>query len=188
MPDSPVTLIGASFGGLLSVYCALERPRAVCALVLVGPIISGLPLSEHFATRGGRARPGPDSPDEEHIAYWTEIDPWFVAPANISARAQLRALLTANPQNLRPPVELERYPEYPALPRLGEITAPTLIIVGEQDAPDVHAHCGAIQAAIPNARRVVLTGSGHVPHLEVPEEFNRTVLEFLATAAFGRCI
>src|SRR6266511_5698009 len=55
----------------------------------------------------------------------------------------------------------------------------TLIVVGEQDIPDVHAHCGAIEAAIPGATRVVLPGSGHLPHLETPEVFNRVVHEFL---------
>jgi 3-oxoadipate enol-lactonase len=77
-------------------------------------------------------------------------------------------------------MELERQPERPALPRLGEIAVPTLIVAGEQDIADVHAHCGAVEAAIPGARRVVLPGSGHVPHLEVPEAFNRVLLEFLA--------
>ena len=52
-------------------------------------------------------------------------------------------------------------------------------MVGEADIPDVHAHCGAIEAGIPGAIRVVLRGGGHLPHLEVPDAFNRVVLEFL---------
>jgi 3-oxoadipate enol-lactonase len=124
--------------------------------------------------------PARDAPAVEQIAYWSGTDPWFVAPANTAACDRLHALLTANPQNLRPPMELERLPERPALPRLGEIAVPTLIVAGEQDHPDVHAHCGAIEAAAPGATRVVLPGSGHVPHLEAPEAFDRVVLDFLA--------
>jgi 3-oxoadipate enol-lactonase len=148
--------------------------------VLVGPIVSGLPFSEHFATRGGRGVPGPDTPDAEQIEYWSAVDPWFVAPASTGARERLRALLTANPQNLRPTLELERLPETPASARLGEIAVPTLIVVGEQDIPDVHAHSGAIEAGVRGATRVVLPGSGHLPHLEAPLAFNRLVHEFLA--------
>jgi 3-oxoadipate enol-lactonase len=181
LSESPAVLVGCSFGGLVTMQCALDHPRLTAAVVLVGPVVRGLPLSEHFQTRGGRGVPAPDAPVAEQIAYWSETDPWFVAPANSAARERLRELLTANPQNLSPPMELERIPERPALPRLGEITVPALIVAGEHDIPDVHAHCGAIAAAIPDATRVVLGGSGHVPQLEIPEVFNRVLLQFLAT-------
>jgi 3-oxoadipate enol-lactonase len=176
--DGPAALVGCSFGSLVTLHCALEHPELVSKLVLVGPLLSGLPLSEHFLTRGGRGVPAPDAPDAEQIEYWSGVDPWFVAPTSTAARERLRALLTANPQNLHPPVELERLPE-PALPRLGEIAVPTLIVVGEGDIADVHAAAGALEAGIRGATRVVLAGSGHLPHVEVPEAFNRVVHDFL---------
>jgi 3-oxoadipate enol-lactonase len=57
LSDEPATLVGCSFGGFFSLQCALDHPRLVAALVLVGPVVTGLPLSEHFLTRGGRPRP-----------------------------------------------------------------------------------------------------------------------------------
>jgi pimeloyl-ACP methyl ester carboxylesterase len=54
-----------------------------------------------------------------------------------------------------------------------------LIISGEHDIADVHAHGGAIEAGIPDARRLVLPNCGHLPHLEMPGEFNNAVLGFL---------
>jgi 3-oxoadipate enol-lactonase len=93
----------------------------------------------------------------------------------------MRALLTANPNNLRSKEHLEQAFESPALARLGQIAVPALIVAGEHDIADVHAHCGAIEAAIPAARRLILSGSGHLPHFEVPGEFNTAVLGFLTT-------
>jgi 3-oxoadipate enol-lactonase len=176
---APATLIGCSFGSLLSLHCTLDNAQLVGALVLVGPIVSGLGYSEHFLTRGGHRPPAPDAPVAEQLHYWTTTDPWIVAAGNDSARQRLRALLAANPNNLRQRVDLEQRPASAALERLGQISVPTLLVVGEADIPDVHAHSGAIEAGIPGARRVVLSGSGHLPQLEVPDAFNRIVLEFL---------
>jgi 3-oxoadipate enol-lactonase len=178
--DAPVTLVGSSFGGLVSLVCALDNPDLVAALVLVGPIVSGHDLSEHFQTRGGRDLPPREAPAEDEIAYWTETDPWFVAPGNVAARRRVRALLSANPHNFRPKMGLERVLVRPAAGRLGEVRVPTLIIVGEGDIPDVHAHSGVIEAGIAGARRVVLRGCGHSPPIEVPDAFNATVRQFLS--------
>jgi pimeloyl-ACP methyl ester carboxylesterase len=62
---------------------------------------------------------------------------------------------------------------------LGEIKAPTLIITGAADIPDVQAHAGAIEAGIPSARRVVMDGVGHILYLEKPAEFARLAINFL---------
>lgn len=179
LTEPPAVLIGCSNGGLLSLLCALKHPELVAALVLVGPIVSGLGFTGHFTSRGGR-RAGDVRTAAEEIEYWSSTDPWFTAPANSGARNRLRALLSANPNNLRPKEHLEQAFESPVLGRLGQITVPTLIIAGEHDIADVHAHCGAIEAAIPGARRLVLPGSGHLAHFEMPSEFNTAVLGFLA--------
>src|SRR5262249_11818221 len=148
--------------------------------VLVGPIVTGLSFTEHLTSRGGR-RPGGDLTTAEETEYWSSTDPWYIAPANTGARDRLRAPLTATPNNLRPQTHLERADAYRVLELLGKIAVPTLIIAGEHDIADVHAHCGAIEAAIPGARRLILPGSGHLPHFEVPGEFNAAVLGFLST-------
>src|SRR5215472_9062162 len=179
LTEPPAILMGCSNGGLLSLLCALAHPELVAALVLVGPVVSGLGFTEHFTSRGGR-RPGGGLTATEEIEYWSSTDPWFTAPANTRARDRMRALLMANPNNLRPKEHLEQAFETPVLPRLGQTAAPTLIIAGEHDIPDVHAHCGAIEAGIPRATRLVLPGSGHLPHVETPGQFNTAVLGFLA--------
>jgi pimeloyl-ACP methyl ester carboxylesterase len=70
-------------------------------------------------------------------------------------------------------------PEWSAAERLPEIQVPTLIVVGEADIPDVHAHAGVLEAGIAASERVVLEGAGHLVFFERPAEFNRLVLKFL---------
>jgi pimeloyl-ACP methyl ester carboxylesterase len=70
-------------------------------------------------------------------------------------------------------------PTQAALPRLSEIRVPTLILTGDADIPDVHAHAGAIEAGIHGSRRVVLSDAGHLMYLEKPEEFSKIVIGFI---------
>ena len=56
---------------------------------------------------------------------------------------------------------------------------PTLILVGDADILDVHAHAGAIETAIPNWRRIGVSDVGHLMYIEKPEEFLTIVTQFL---------
>lgn len=68
------------------------------------------------------------------------------------------------------------------LDRLGQITAPTLVVAGEQDLLTPPWQCQVVADALPNARQHVFTGPGssHALGVERAEEFLPMVLEFLA--------
>jgi 3-oxoadipate enol-lactonase len=59
-----------------------------------------------------------------------------------------------------------------------------LIVVGDADIPDVPARGGAIEAGIPNARRVVVLGVGYLLYLENPLEFTSLVISFIEQNRF----
>src|SRR3954471_23111699 len=67
------------------------------------------------------------------------------------------------------------------LDRLDGITAPTLVIAGEQDLLTPPWQCKAVADAISGAEYELFTGPGssHGLMVERPEEFNRVVAEFL---------
>ncbi len=178
------SLLGMSAGGRLSVDFTLAHPDRVEALVLVGPVVSGLGFTDHFFSRGGRQTLD-DRTDAASLGrFYTMEDPYEFAPETTAARERAWALLQANLQNLdfsRGRL-LQRPPS--AIGRLGEIAVPTLIVVGEHDIPDVHAHTGALEAGIPGARRVIVRGAGHIVPMERPEEFNDAALGFLKGAEF----
>ena len=175
------TIIGASAGGSLAIEYALARPDVVKRLILVGPIVNGLAFSEHFSRRNQAAfRPLAEKADvAAAIANWVD-DPFLTARPNSAAKARLGAILNANPQNFGPRAPQQSVSSPSAVSRLGEIKAPALIIVGESDIADVHAHTGAIQAGISGSRRVVVKGAGHLVCLEQPKEFNRLIVDFVS--------
>ena len=73
------------------------------------------------------------------------------------------------------------------LDRLGSITAPTLVIAGEQDLLTPPWHGRQVAAAIPGARLEYFTGPGssHALGVERPEEFLPLVGGFLAEQRVG---
>jgi pimeloyl-ACP methyl ester carboxylesterase len=56
---------------------------------------------------------------------------------------------------------------------------PTLIVRGEQDTLIPPDEADALAALMPKAEVVVLAGAGHLPPLEVPEEFTGAVARWL---------
>lgn len=79
------------------------------------------------------------------------------------------------------PFDIRYYtpPERIAARFLSEIKVPSLVMVGEHDIPDVHAHSGVISFGIPGSRREVILNSGHLVPVEQPEEFNKSMFRFL---------
>lgn len=172
-------LVGNSNGSRLAVDFALAHPERVSGLVLVGPVVTGLPYSEHFVRRGTENyRPlFLEGSREKLIEAWIQ-DRYITDPANTRARERIRELLRKSPGPLGQDWPEPRDPD-PAVGRLSGIRVPTLIVVGASDIPDVHAHAGALEAGIHGSRRVLVADAGHLVHLEKPERFNETVMTFL---------
>jgi 3-oxoadipate enol-lactonase len=173
-------VLGLSLGGRIAIDFALTHPEMTDGIVPVAPGLSGF----HFS----------DDPNEWNVLravqagdfakaadYWLQSG--YMAPAmeNPKIAPRLRQLSLENVhENLDNPL-LETMPNPPAIERLPQIKAPTLIIVGNRDVADIHEICGLLRARIHGAREMVIEGSGHIVSMEKPEEFNRAVLEFLAS-------
>jgi pimeloyl-ACP methyl ester carboxylesterase len=63
--------------------------------------------------------------------------------------------------------------------RLGEITAPTLVVVGSNDILTPPSDSALLAAEIPNARLEIIQGAAHGLMIEHAWPFNRIVLDFL---------
>lgn len=74
------------------------------------------------------------------------------------------------------------YLHFDVLDRLADISAPTLVIVGEQDLLTPPWVAREVADGIPGARFEIVPGDGtsHLVALERPAEFNQLVMDFLA--------
>ena len=136
-----------------------------------------MPYTQHFLDRGKEVGELVSKGDVKAAIAQRARDRYLIAPADTSARQRLLALMLASPQDLTH-ADFPLRPK-PALDRLGDIGVPTLVLVGDADIPDGHAHAGAIEAGIPGARWVIVEGVGHIMYLEKPAEFSRLVIGFI---------
>jgi pimeloyl-ACP methyl ester carboxylesterase len=174
-------IVGLSMGGGIAVDFALAYPEAVRALIPVDSTLGGFRWSEAWeASYRPVAAKGRAGDIAGAKALWMAHA--FFAPAlekpDVAARfRQMVSDYSGWHWNHRDP---GRGVEPPACERLSEIRAPTLIVIGERDLPDLHRTAEALARGLPHARKVTLPGVGHMANLEAPEAFNRAALDFLA--------
>jgi 3-oxoadipate enol-lactonase len=176
-------VVGCSMGGTLAIDFALEHPQRVERLVLGGSGVSGSNLGAVDSAMFADVEAADKAGDMEAVNR-AEVRLWVDGPRRPegSAPAAVRELvLDMNGRALRTDWDsAQNQPlDPPAITRLSEITAPTLVIVGDQDLPHASANADLITSKIAGARTVVIKGAAHLPSLERPEEFNRVLLDFL---------
>ena len=173
------TIFGMSSGGARAIDFTLKYPEKVNALVLVGAVVGGYGYTSHMTYRGGHLKnPALMSDPAKAAEYFVWDDPYEIYAENREAKQKVASIVEAN---LHRPFDRRYFtpPERMAARFLSEIKVPCLVLVGEHDIPDVHAHAGVISFGINGSRREVILNSGHLIPVEQPEEFNKSVFRFL---------
>ena len=175
------TLVGNSMGGRLAWAFAAARPTRVDKLVLLAP--------DGFASAGFEYDQAPEVPAWLHAMRVSlprfllrmSLAPAYVNPAVLTDEvlARYHDLLRAPGARLAMLQRLEQAVLTDPVPRLKTITAPTLLLWGEQDAMIPVDNADDYLAAIPGSTLVRLPGLGHLPHEEAPERSLVPVREFL---------
>ncbi len=151
--------------------------------VLVGPSVSGANFGKKYPELFAEIRAADDAKD--HAALNEAEARLFLdgprrPPGHVGG--ELRELfLDMNGRTMNN--DFERAPmeelEPPAAGRLSEITAPTLVVIGDEDIPPIFDNVELVLDSIKGARKAVIHDAAHLPNLEHPAEFNRIVLDFL---------
>jgi pimeloyl-ACP methyl ester carboxylesterase len=80
---------------------------------------------------------------------------------------------------------LDALTDYDFRDRLGDVKVPVLLVWGREDNLVPVKDADEFERLIPDARKVILEDTGHVPMLERPETFNDLVVDFLAEEAMA---
>ena len=172
--------VGLSIGGFVGMRLAARRPDLVRSLALLETSADPEPEANRpryrlLATvvRCLGARPAA-----------TRVMPimfgrtFLTDPSRAGEWARWRAFLVGNRRAIWRAVYgvVERAGVADELPG---ITAPTLVVVGDEDVATVPANAERIAARIPGARLVLVRGAGHGSSVEQPTQVNAALISFL---------
>jgi pimeloyl-ACP methyl ester carboxylesterase len=174
----PAHVIGTSFSPGAAVWAAAEQPGAIRSLTMIGAFVRDpepsfmATLTENVLMRGPWKVPlwgtfyktlYPTAQPDDFDTYINDLKLTLKEPGRYEA---LKALAFA--------------PKTASAERLGQVTAPTLVVMGTKDPdwPDPIAEAHFIQEAL-SAELVLVEDAGHYPQTEMPDQTNPAIVDFL---------
>jgi pimeloyl-ACP methyl ester carboxylesterase len=176
---APCLLVGSSGGAAIAVEVALRHGHLLRGTVLSEPPLFSLdpdaghvvmreliPLVEEATATGG--------PRAAVDAFFSFVCPGLWSILDEDRKDRYRANGDIGLTDLRSP-SLDITPA-----DLSAVTTPALVIAGGNSHPSFRSVAHRLVAALPDARFLVLEGSGHVTYAEKPDDFANAVAVFAA--------
>lgn len=172
----PAAVVGLSWGGTITLELYRRRPELVERLVLTDTYAGwkGSLSAEEVKARVDGLRQALTADEQD-------FDPTLPGLFAAEPPAEFVALLAEIGRDVRPEsmrVSLTIMAETDQRDLLPQVTVPTLLIWGEQDARSPLYVAEQFEQAIPGAELTVIPGAGHVSNLERPSVFNDAVRAF----------
>lgn len=182
--DGPVDVIGHSYGGLLGLRLAIERPDLVRSLSLFEPVAmlaakdrapeAFSKNAAHMAQVFALFEAGEfEASVRLFVEEWGDGTPWEQLPA------ETRATFTR-----QVPVVMASQADVDddvgdVIARLNQVAVPCLVMDGAVSPEIIHHVCDGLAESVQNGRRVTVAGAGHMGAIthakEVAAEVRRTV-------------
>jgi pimeloyl-ACP methyl ester carboxylesterase len=172
-------VVGLSMGGQIAMEFSRAYPERVAGLILAATFARAeTPEGVEFRHRTA------DYIVEHGMAlHGCDLLPKLISGNSMRKRPEVASFVynmiaATDPHNaaaaLRGRAERRDY-----TPSLSKIDAPTLIVVGTEDAFTTVEEARQLHELIPQAQLEVFDGIGHLPNLEDPDRFNSTLRAFL---------
>jgi pimeloyl-ACP methyl ester carboxylesterase len=177
----PAHVVGFSLGGAAAQELAIDRPDLVRSLVLMAT----------WAKTDGWFEAQMRNWQACRRAYWDDerafleaLGPWLWSPATYAIPGMvdgLNTLMEAEEPRQRPEGWIRQCDAdiaHDAASRLGSVTVPALVIVGEDDICTPPGYARELCALLPSAELVALADAGHGAFAEKPHELSAAMARF----------
>lgn len=180
-----VVLVGLSMGGYVALAFCRLAPNRLRGLVLVDT----RPQADSDEARANRTATARQVMEDGAAALADSMLDRLVSPATLKNQPDLVSSIRdmmARQSVFGIVAALYGMAERrDSRPMLGDISVPTLVVVGADDVITPVAEAESMVEAIPGSELVVIPDAGHLSNLEQPRAFNRAVREFLARRVRG---
>ena len=163
-----VTLIGNSIGGWIAAEMALLDSTRISRFILAdatGIVVEGQPVTDIFQISLDQL-----AQLSYHNPTAFRIDPSAMTDAQKAGMAANRQTLAVYGGSMTDPTLLKR---------LSAVKTPTLVLWGDSDGIVTPTYGQAYAAAIPTAAFQLLPNTGHLPHLETPDQTLSAIWSFV---------
>lgn len=185
----PAILIGTSMGAGAVAWAAAEAPEQSAGLVLIGPFVRDVPPWSKLkgAIQMLMIKVALAGPWAARVwgSYYDALYPTS-KPADLDDYRSALVRKLGQPGRIAALKGMIYASKADVAARLGDVRAPTLVIMGTKD-PDFANPAGEakIVADLLSGEVLMIEGAGHYPHAEMPEVASPPILNFLA-ARLGR--
>lgn len=199
-----ISILGFSYGGFVALKYALAHPDRVHKLILSDTAPSLAFAAEADSLQKARLTPA-EKAAFDRLEKRTNMDPdlrlkeefRLELPLNFHT-SRKQAFIDAIADRIRYGAAAGKYlaahdlPGFDVRPRLAEIHAPTLVMVGDDDIVTPPSQARAMFEGIrnggrnPNVTLRMISGAGHLSMIDNRDSFNTNILEFLREPAGQR--
>ncbi len=183
--SGPVDLVGHSFGATIALRLAQMAPNRVRSLTLIEPVLFAAArhrpeFAEEKAFMTGPFAAAMQAGDRIEAArlfhsVWGGSTPWDRLP--VILRDEMAARIHLIPAAAG--VTGEDIHGQAAPGALERVTVPSLLLEGAKSPPIIAAVHDAFAARLPDVRRVVIDGAGHMAPISHPAEVAAVIRKFL---------